>query len=329
MKVREKSALQTALAVLLVFTLAVACAESRAQQPYPQRPVRIVVNVGAGGGVDSIARVVAQHYAAVWGQSFIVDNRPGAGGSIGAETVAKAAPDGYTLLVSSGSVITNAAVRPQGYDPVRDFQPITRLISSPYVIAATPSLPVSSIRDLVAMAKSAPSRVSFASSGGTGSITHLGPELLSLLAGATMVHIPYRGVGGAYPAVASGDANWVMGNPVSIMPMINSGRLKAIAVTSTTRLRNYPELPTVAESGVPGFEVVGWYGMFAPAGVPQEIAASLHSEARKRLQSAEIARRMEAESSEVVANAPREFASEVKAELEKWRDLVAKRGIKL
>lgn len=316
------AAANTTLALVLL------CAVSPASaQTYPQRPVRIVVNVSAGGGVDSIARVIAQHYASVWGQPFIVDNRTGAGGSIGVETVAKATPDGNTLLVSSSSVVTNAAVLPQGYDPVRDLQPITRLTSSPYIVAVTPSLPAANVKELLALGKSKPDRVSFASAG-TGSITHMGAELLTLLAGVPMLHVPFKGVADAYPAVVSGQVDWVIGNPVSVLAFIKAGRLKGIAVTSATRLSALPDIPTVAESGVPGYEVVGWYGMFAPVRISPAIVAQLNSEAKKKLQSPEIARRMELEVSEAVGNSPQQFAAEVKAELEKWRELVSKRGIK-
>lgn len=297
-------------------------------QTYPQRPVRVVVNVSAGGGVDSIARVIAQHYASVWGQSFVVDNRTGGGGSIGVETVTKAAPDGHTLLVSSSSVVTNAAVQPQGYDPVRDLKAVTRLTSSPYIVAVTATLPVASVKELLALGKGKPDRVSFASAG-SGSITHMGAELLTQMAGVPMLHVPYKGVADAYPAVASGQVDWVIGNPVSVLAIIKAGRLKGIAVTSSTRIAALPQMPTVAESGVPGYEVVGWYGMFAPVNVAPAIIAKLNAEARNKLQSPEIARRMEVEVSEAVGNSPQQFAAEVKAEFEKWQELVRKRGIKL
>lgn len=314
--------------LVLVFLLMFGVHDAAAQT-YPQRPVRLIVNVGPGGGVDSIARIVAQQYASVWGQPFVVDNRPGAGGSIGAETVAKSAPDGYTLLVSSSSVVTNAAVRPQGYDPVRDLNPISRFVSSAYIMAVNPALNIATVQELIALAKLKPGSVSFASAGGTGSITHLGPELLSLLAGTSMLHVPYKGTGGAYSAVVSGEANWVIGNPVSIMPLIKASRLRAIAVTSANRLRWYPEIPTVAESGVTGYEVVGWFGMLGPARLESKIMNALQQEARKKLQSPEMVRQFDAEASEIVANSPQEFTTEVKVELDKWRDLVLKRGIKI
>ena len=235
----------------LSIALLCACASSHAQNAssfdkgsgrYPNRPVRIIVNVSPGGGVDAVARIVAQHYNAVWGQPFIVDNRTGAGGSIGVELVAKAAPDGYTLLVASSGIVTNAAVRPQGYDPIRDLQPITMLTTAPYLLVTTASLPVASVKDLVALAKSKPGRLSFGSSG-NGSILHLGAELLVALSGTQMLHVPYKGVADAYPAVVAGDVNWVLGFPTSALPLVKAGRLKAIAVTSAKRSKLLPELP--------------------------------------------------------------------------------------
>ena len=310
------------LPVALLCAAAVAAA-----QPYPQRPVRVIVNVTAGGGVDSLARIVAQHNSKMWGQSFVVDNRTGAGGSIGVELVTKAAPDGYTLLVSSGTVITNAALRPQNYDPVRDLAPVTRLTSNPYIVAVTPSLPAANVRELIALAKTKTGGVSFASAG-TGSIVHMGAELLSAMVGVPMTHVPYRGVAEAYPAVASGQADWILGSPISALPLIRAGRMRGIAVTSATRSQALPELPTVAESGVPGYEVVAWFGMFAPARTPPEIIARLNAEAKRALQSPEVTRRMEVEGTDIVGNSSREFAAEVKTEFEKWRELVRKTGMK-
>jgi tripartite-type tricarboxylate transporter receptor subunit TctC len=309
---------------------AVSAAAATGAQEYPQRPVRIVVPLSPGGGVDTIARLSAQHLNSAWGQSFVVENRTGAGGSIGVEIVVKATPDGHTLLMNSSSVITNAATRApgtQGYDPVRDLQPVTRLTSSPYVVAATPSLPASNLKQLLALAKSRPNGVSFASAG-VGSITHMGAELLRSMANTPMTHVPYRGVADAYPPVASGLVDWVLGNPVSILPLINSGRLKGIAITSATRAKALPELPTVAESGVPGYEVIGWYGLFAPARTPPQIVSKLQAELKRSLQAPEFIRRMELESSEIVGNTPREFAAEVKAEYDKWRELSAKMAVK-
>ena len=314
----------------LMYLIAFAAAPTQfagAQAQYPVKPVRIIVNVTPGGGVDNVARVAAQHYHAVWGQPFVVDNRTGAGGSIGVELVAKAASDGYTLLVCSSGVVTNAAIRPQGYDPVRDLQPVTILTSAPYLLLTTPSLPVSNVRDLIALAKAKPGGVSFASAG-TGSIIHMTAELLVTLSGTRMLHVPYKGVADAYPAVVSGDVNWIIGAPVSALPLVRAGRLKAIAVTSGTRSKLLPDLPTVAEGGVAGYDVRGWFGMFAPARTPPAIISMLNAEAKRAFQAPDVTRRMTAQATDIVVNSPREFAVEVKAEFQKWRDLVRKMGTK-
>jgi len=297
-------------------------------QPYPVRPVRIIVPLTPGGGVDMVARVIADHYSQVMGQRFIVDNRPGAGGTIGVETVAKAASDGHTLLVSSSSLVTNAAIQSQRYDPIRDFQPVTKLTSNSYVVLVTPSLPVSSTKTLVALARSKPGAVTYASSG-VGGVLHLGVELLCLLSGAQMTHVPYKGVAEAYPAVASGLVNMVLGNPLSASPLMKAGRVKGIAVTGATRMKALPELPTVAESGVPGYSVEAWFALFAPAHVPVAIVNRLQVEAAKAIHAPEIARRYEVEGTDVIGNSSQEFTREVKAEYEKWRDLVAKAGLKI
>jgi tripartite-type tricarboxylate transporter receptor subunit TctC len=278
--------------------------------------------------VDILARIVADHYSQVLGQRFIVDNRPGAGGSIGVETVAKAAPDGHTLLVSSSSMVTNAAIQTVRYDPIRDFQPVTKLTSNAYILLATTSLAVSSVKELVALARSQPGNVTYASSG-TGGVLHLGAELLCALAGVRMNHVPYKGVADAYPAVISGQVNWVLGNPISALPLIRAGRVKGIAVSGAARMKVLPELPTIAESGVPGYTVDAWFGLFAPARVPPRIVEKLYVEASRAVRAPELERRMQAEGADVVGNPPQEFAAQVRAEYEKWRSLVAKAGLKV
>ena len=304
------------------------CLGTAAAQQYPTRPVRVIVPLTPGGGVDIIARVIADHYSQVMGQRFIVDNRPGAGGTIGVETVAKAVADGQTLLVSSSSMVTNAAIQSQRYDPIRDFQPVTKLTSNSYVVLVTPSLPVATVKDLVALARAQPGKVTYASSG-VGAVLHLGSELLCALTGTQMTHVPYKGVAEAYPAVASGLVNWVLGNPLSAAPLMKAGRVKGIAVTGTARMKALPDLPTVAESGVPGYSVEAWFALFAPARTPAAIVNRLHVEAARAIHAPEIARRFEVEGTDMVGNPPQEFAREVKAEYEKWRALVAKAGLKI
>ena len=304
-----------------------ASAAPAAAQSYPQRPVRIVVNVTAGGGVDATARVVAQHFHAVFKQPFIVDNRTGAGGSIGIELVAMAAPDGYSLLVCSSGIVTNAAYRPQNYDPVRDFQPVSNLTSTPYIVVVTPSLPVKSVRDLIELARAKPGAVSYATSG-VGSITQLGADLLPMLSGTKMLSVPYKGVADAYPAVAGGEVNWMIGATISAMPLVKAGRLRAIAITTAQRVKALPDLPTVAESGLPGYEVVGWFGMFAPARTPAAIVERLSAEAKRGLERPDFARLAEAQGTEILGSSPQELARVVKAEVEIWRKVVASPGAK-
>lgn len=294
---------------------------------YPERPVRIVVPVSAGGGVDSMARIVAQHYNTEWGQPFIVDNRPGAGGSLGAEIAARATPDGYTLMVSSSSYLTNAAIREVRYDPIRDFQPITKLTTNPYIIVVTPSLPVKSVKDLVALAKAKPDTVTYASSG-TGGILHMGAELLTALTNSKMTHVPYKGVADGYPAVMSGTVNWMLGSPISAQPLMKAGRLRGVAVTGEKRLKALPDLPTIGET-IPGYEVSAWFGLFGPAKLPANILERLYKEAAQAVTEPKLTARLEAGGTETVGNTPQEFTQQAKNEYDKWRNLVKKAGLKL
>lgn len=302
-------------------------AQASIAQSYPQRPVRIIVNVTAGGGVDATARVVAQHLASILKQPFIVDNRTGAGGSIGIELVAKSAPDGYTLLICSSGIVTNAAFRPQNYDPIRDFQPVSNLTSTPYIVVVSPSLPVKSIKDLIDLARSKPGAVSYATSG-AGSITQLGADLLPMLSGTKMLSVPYKGVADAYPAVVSGEVNWMIGAAISSLPLVKAGRLRAIAITTARRSKALPDLPTVAESGVPGYEVVGWFAMFAPARTPMALVEKLSAEAKRGLERPDFARMAEAQGTEILGSSPQELARVVKAEVEIWHKVVGNSGIK-
>jgi tripartite-type tricarboxylate transporter receptor subunit TctC len=298
-----------------------------AVQSYPARPVRIVVPVPAGGGVDNIARIVAQHCNAKWGQPFVVDNRPGAGGSLGASIAARATPDGYTLMVSSSSYVTNAAIRKVPYDPIRDFQPITKLTTNPYILVMTPSFPASSVADLIARAKAKPGAVTYASSG-MGGVLHLGAELLTALTNTQMTHVPYKGVADGYPAVMSGEVNWMLGSPISAQPLMKAGRLKGIAVTGAKRLKALPDLPAIGET-VPGYEVSAWFGFFAPAKVPASIIRQLQQAAAEAVTEPALAKRLEAGGTETVGNPTAEFTQQVKAEYDKWRGLVKKAGMKL
>ena len=213
-----------------------------------------------------------------------------------------------------------------GYDPVRDLQAVTQLTANPYIICVTPALPVNSIKDLIALAKTKTGGVSYGSSG-NGAIIHMGAALLASQAGVSMVHVPYKGVVEVYPAVAAGQVDWVMGSPLSALPLIKAGRMKGIAVSGAWRARTLPDLPTVAESGLPGYDVTAWFGLFAPAKTPMTIVNSLQTEAKRALQAPEVVRRMDAEGTDIVASAPTQFAAEVKVEFDKWRAVVKKAGL--
>lgn len=306
---------------IAIFTVALCAATVPVHaQSYPQRPVRIVVNVTAGGGVDTTARAVAQHLNSVFKQPFIVDNRTGAGGAIGIELVARANADGYTFLICSSGIVTNAAYKKQNYDPVRDFQPVSNLTSTPYLVAVTPAFAVKSIRELVALAKARPGVITYATSG-VGSITHLGAALLPLLSETHMLSVPFKGVADAYPAVANGDVNWIIGAAISALPLVKAGRMRAIAITTQQRSKLLPDLPTVAET-LPGYEVVGWFGMFAPAGTPMALIEKVNAETRRGLLRPDFARMVEAQGAEIIASTPAELAGVVKNEVQIWQKVV-------
>jgi tripartite-type tricarboxylate transporter receptor subunit TctC len=318
---------QTELLSILLVAVSLACATtaSALAQSYPQRPVRLIVPLSPGGGVDTIARLLARHYGSVWAQPFVVDNRAGAGGTIGVDLVVKAAPDGHTLLVSSSGIITNAATRPagtRGYDPTRDLEAVTQLVSTPYLVAVSAASPFTDLRQLIGAAQKKPDAISYASAG-VGGITHMAAELLRSQAGVAMTHVPFRGIADAYPAVATGQINWVLGNPISVMPLVAAGRLRAIATTSLKRVRSLPDIPTVTESGVPGYEVVGWFGVTAPAGTPRPVLNLLYEQAAKAMQDPEVVRRMEREGSEIVLSPPDVFKKAIRAEYEMWRKLAS------
>jgi len=319
MNIASRTLQRAIIAALLIAPLAATAA-------YPERPVRIIVPVSAGGGVDALARLIGQHYNAVWGQPFIIDNRPGAGGSIGPELVARSTPDGYTLMVSSSSYITNAAIRTVRYDPIADFQPISKLTTNPYLIVVTPSLPVKTVTDLINLAKAKPDTITYASSG-TGGVLHLGGELLATLAGIKMTHVPYKGVADGYPAVISGQVNWMLGSPISAQPLMKAGRLRGIAVTTEKRLKALPDLPAIGET-VPGYEVSAWFGLFGPARLPADVTARLNKGFVDALNSPELKARMATLMAEPSPTTPDQFAAFVKAELAKYEPVVKASGAK-
>jgi tripartite-type tricarboxylate transporter receptor subunit TctC len=297
-------------------------------QTYPHRPIRIVVPYPPGGGTDVVARTLAQKMTELMGQQVLVDNRPGANGIIGSDAVAKAVPDGYTVLITLATHVINPALYaklPYGPD---DHAPVTVLAEYPFVITVHPSLPVKNIKEFVAFAKSRPGQLTFASSG-NGSGPHLGMELFKSMAGIDMVHVPYKGAGQAMSDLLSGQVPVFLNNFLAGAPMIKAGRLRALAVTSRKRSSAAPQVPTVAESGVPGYVVTGWYGMMVPAATPAPVVRALHEGTVKALKSKEVGGRLSGEAAEIIANTPQQFAAFLKTESEKWSAVIRKAKVRI
>ncbi|OGA56411.1 MAG: hypothetical protein A3F74_26315 [Betaproteobacteria bacterium RIFCSPLOWO2_12_FULL_62_58] len=314
--------------VTLTFTaLAAVAGESAHAQAYPAKPVRIVVPFAPGGGVDVTARILAQRLTERVGQSFLVENRTGASGIIGTEYVAKSAPDGYTLLV--GSQTTQAVVPAMykvSYDTARDFAAVTMIATSPLLIVVHPSLPVKSVKDLIALARSRPGQLTFgAASGGT---PHMAGELFKLLAGVDMLFVPYKGEGPAVADTMGGQISLVFSNLPVALPQARGGKLRAIAITSPQRVATASEFPTVAESGLPGYEAATWFGLFAPAATPRDIIVKLNAESVGALNVPEVKDRMAAQGLFVVANTPVQFSAFLKTEIPRWAKVVKDAGVK-
>ena len=314
-----------AIHVMLAWPLLTAGA--LAQQDYPTRPIRIVVPSSPGGGTDILARQIAQKLTERWGQQVIVDNRPGAGQMIGIELVAKAAPDGYTLVMTATPLALNTVLyKKVPYDPVRDFAPISQVAAMPNIIVTHPALPARTIRELIALAKSHPGQLVYASSGvGTG--PHLSMELFLTMAGVKMGHVPYKGTNPGMIDTMAGQIQVLMSTLLPPLPHIKTGRLRALGVTSSKRVSSLREVPTVAEAGVPGYEVVGWYGIAAPANTPRDVINKLYSEIANILQSPETREKLAADGAEPVGSTPEQFTAFIQSEIDKWSRVVKSSGI--
>ena len=296
---------------------------------YPAKTVRIVVGFSPGGSTDVTARIVAQKMSESWRQQVIVENRPGAGGNIGAEAVAKAPPDGYTLLLATTGVmaINHRLYRTLPYDALRDFAPITQIGSLPLILIVHPSLPVRSVKDLVALAKAKPGQLSYASSG-VGGATHMTAEVFRMMAGVDIVHIPYKGSGQAMADLIGGQVPLAFDQITSSLPHVESGKLRALAVTSAKRFASVPQLPTMSEAGVPGYEAVSWNGLSAPAATPGDVLMRIQAEVARVVQLPDIKERFFRDGIEPVASTPEQFAAHIRAERAKWEKVVAAAGIK-
>ncbi len=314
-----------------VFTTLLALVYAGAQaQTYPTKAIRWIVTYPPGGPTDFVARAIGAKLTEAWGQQVVIDNRAGAGGVIGTDLAAKAAPDGYTLLfgTSAGLTINPALVRTLAYDPVRDFAPVSLLVINPQILVVNNSVPVNSVKELIAYAKSRPGQLNYASVG-QGSPNHLGMELLKALAGIDMVHVPYKGTGPAVTDLLGGQVQLMFNSMPSVLPLVKAGKLKGLAVGSPQRSPAAPEVPTVAEAGVPGFENVTWYGMFAPAKTPKDVIAKLNAQVVKILTNPEMAQRMASQGAEPRGTTPEELAGFMRVESERWKKVIKAAGIKL
>jgi tripartite-type tricarboxylate transporter receptor subunit TctC len=310
---------------------ACSAATLHAQAPtYPAKPVRIVVGFAAGGGTDVAARVVAQKLTANLGQTFVVDNRPGASGTIGAEVVAKSPPDGYTLLVGTQ---TNYAVAPAmyprvGYDPGRDFVPITIIATSPLLLVVHPSLAIDSVAQLIALAKSRPGQLTFGV-GGAGTTPHMSTVLFKLMTGVDMVMVAYKGEAPAVTDLLGGQITLMFSNLPVVLPHARSGKLRGLAVSSAQRVPTAAEFPAVAESGLPGFEVETWFGLLAPAGTPRQVIAKLNAETVRAMNLPDVKEKLAAQGLFVATSSADQFAAYLKAEIAKWATVVKESGAKV
>jgi len=297
---------------------------------WPAKPVRIVVPFSPGGSTDVTARVIGQRLTEQLGQSFAIDNRAGAGGNIGAELVAKANPDGYTLLLATTGVmsINQYLYKVLAYDPERDFAPITQLGGLPLVLVANPALPARTLKELVAIARKRPGDLTFASSG-IGGGTHMTAELFNAASGLKMVHVPYKGSPQAIQDLVAGNVILMFDQVVSSMPQVNAGKLRALAITSAQRFQTLPDLPTIAESGFPGFESVSFNGLAAPAATPREIVNRVQGEVAKALKTPELRERMLRDGMEPVGSTPEAFAAFIRSERVKWSRVVKDLGLRV
>jgi tripartite-type tricarboxylate transporter receptor subunit TctC len=298
--------------------LGILAGQARAQTDYPSRAVRIIVPSPPGGGTDIVGRVLAQHFSRGLGQSFFVENKPGAGNMIGIEAAARSAPDGYTLLFVASTLALNSVLyKKVSYDPIRDFAPVTLAATAPNVLIVNTSVPARSLAEFIALAKQKPGQLSYGSPG-IGTSPHMCMELLKSMAGIDIQHVPYKGTAPAVTDVIGGQIAGMFANALTARPHIESGRVRALAVSGPKRLGALPDIPTVAEAGVPGYAAMQWYGLVVPAGTPPAIVARLNAEAVKALHTDELKEKLSTDGAEPVGSTPSEFAKLIRDELEKW-----------
>jgi tripartite-type tricarboxylate transporter receptor subunit TctC len=316
------------IALVLAMTVVVSLPLTVAAQKYPTKPVRMIVGFPPGGAADIVARILGKKLGESMNAQFVVDNRAGAGSAIGAEIAAKAPPVGYTLFVTAGTIAVTAGLQKQlPYDAVKDFAPVSLAASTPNVLIAHPSLPVKTVADLVELARAKPGQLNFGS-GGNGTMTHLSGELLKLMTGVQLTHVAYKGAAPAITDVMSGQVQLAFAALPGALPQIKAGRVRAIAVTTTRRSPSAPDVPTVAESGVPGYEASNWYGVLAPAATPAPIVGRLNAEIGRALREAEVADALRRQGLDPLPSTPEEFARYLKADIAKWTKVIRAAGIR-
>ena len=308
--------------------LALAATTASAQAKYPAKPIHILVPFAPGGGSDFIARFIAQRLTDAMGSQVIVENRPGAGGLLGIEQGVKADPDGYTLTLIASSYTVNAALYPLKYDPIVDITPIVQISQGPMIVVANPKFPAKTTQELLQIAKQKPGTINFASAG-QGSITHMVAELFQSMAGVKMNHVPYKGTGPALTDTISGQADIFFSSTATALPHVKSGRLRAIAVTGAKRLPAEPNVPTIAESGVKGFDVLLWHGLIGPKNLPKPAVERINAEVNKILKVSDTAKQLETDGVAPAGGDAQRFGEQIKKEIALWKDVVAKTGVKV
>ena len=313
--------------IAVTLTLAAAPSNVRAQDAYPTRPVRIIVPSTPGAGSDTSARVLAQEFSKRWGQSVVVENRAGAGTIVGTDLAAKAPPDGHTLLMAPGAFATNPSTyKKLPFDTVRDFVPILQTLSTPQLLVVHPSVPAKTVQAFIALARARPGQVQYAAAG-HGTLPHLSMELLSNMARVRLINVPYKGNAGLVDLLGGRIEASMSSSMTVVLPHVRSGRLHALGVTAATRVSALPDVPSIAESGVPGYEALQWAGLLAPAGTPRDIVVKLHKESAAILRRPETVELLARDNNNVVASSPEEFTAFIKAEIAKWAAVVKAAGI--
>ena len=307
----------------LPLVLTALAASPAAAQTFPAKPVRIVVGFTAGGPTDIVARTVGQKLSEGWGQPVVIDNRAGAGGVIATEQVARAPADGYTMLMGTiGGLAVAMSLQPnRGYDTLRDFAPVTQAVTVTNILAVHPTLPVRNVKELLALAKARPGQLTYASSG-SGTVTHLAGELLKTMAQVDIIHVPFKGGAPALTALMSGEVAMSYENSLVLLPHVKSGKVRALGVTGAKRSRLLPDLPTVAEAALPGYDASGWYGLVVPAATPKDVVARLNAEAVRVLRLPDVSERLSGQGAEPVGNSAAEFGAFMRTEIDKWAKLV-------